>query len=84
MKGRIENYRRGRKTCTLNQVIVNPNKKYDEAKRLMGKKAVYTTSAGRLIHGIITRLHGRKGKIIARFRKGMPGQALGKDIEIKD
>jgi len=34
------------------------------------------------IIGMIAALHGKKGLVRVRFRKGVPGQALGTTIEL--
>ena len=49
---------------------------------LAGKKAVYSTPSGKIIKGVITKAHGNKGLVLARFAKGLPGQAIGKDVLI--
>ena len=37
---------------------------------------------GNEIVGKITRVHGKKGAVIARFNKGLPGQAIGTSVQI--
>ncbi|PIO00301.1 50S ribosomal protein L35ae [archaeon CG10_big_fil_rev_8_21_14_0_10_43_11] len=80
---RILNYRQGRRTQTPNQIILNIGaKSKEDANKYLGRKVVYTTSSGKELHGVITRVHGNSGAVIARFSKGLPGQALGKDVAL--
>ena len=82
MKARILNYRQGRHTVKQNQVIMDMGVDSSEkAKKLLGTKVVFKTK-NKMLHGVVSRIHGNSGKVVARFRKGLPGQALGKDAEI--
>ena len=85
MQGIIKNYRRGRKTQRPNQIIILVEGISSRAKAssLIGKKAKWKTSSGKIIPGKITRVHGDKGAVIARFLKGLPGQCIGTKIRIE-
>ena len=85
MEGRIVNYRRGRKTQTTNQMIVEiENVDKEAALKLVGKTAVYTCEGKNKtqIKGKVTAAHGNKGAIRVHFETGMPGQAIGDIIII--
>jgi len=85
MKAKIANFRRGRRTQKGNQIIIyvqGINTK-EEAQKLVGKTVVFKTETGKEIKGKISNIHGNKGAMRALFEKGMPGQAIGKDIEIQ-
>lgn len=84
MKARVINYRRGKRTQKTNQFILQPekSKNKEDAAKLLGKKAEWTTPSGRKLTGEVTRIHGNSGAVVARFQKGLPGQALGTEIEI--
>ena len=85
MEGRIVNYRRGRKTQTTNQMIVEiENIDKEAALKLVGKTAVYTCEGKNKtqIKGKVTAAHGNKGAIRILFETGMPGQAIGDTIII--
>lgn len=85
MNGVIVNYRRGRKTMHSNQMIVEVegiNSK-SETQKIMGKKAVWKTSSGKLMVGKVLAPHGGNGAVRVRFAKGLPGQAIGTKLEIK-
>ena len=85
MQGFIVNYRRGLKTQTDNQYIIEVEgiKSKAAAEKLRGKKAVWKTSSGKAITGKIMQVHGAKGAVRARFEQGLPGQAIGTKIEVK-
>lgn len=77
------NFRVGRKTqrskeCILKFFGVNSA---GEAGRLVGRKVAWGSSKRRKV-GKIVGLHGKNGHVRARFRKGLPGEALGKPVEI--
>jgi len=85
IKAIIINYRGSHKTQHNNQMVLQPEgiSSKEEAGKLEGKKAVWTSPKGTKIEGIITKPHGCKGCVRVRFdAKGLPGQALGKEIEI--
>ncbi len=86
MKGTILSYRGGRRTQKVNQLIVMPENSPEKEKalKLIGGKVEWTTPSGKKIVGKVTRLHGSKGAVVVRFNKGLPGQALGTEVEIKN
>jgi large subunit ribosomal protein L35Ae len=86
MKGTILSYRGGRRTQKVNQLVVLPENQSgkEEVLKLVGKGVEWTTPSGKKIVGKVTRLHGSKGSVIVRFNKGLPGQALGTEVEIKN
>ncbi len=55
----------------------------DKAKSLVGKKVEWKTAGGKVISGTVLATHGRSGQVRAKFDKGMPGQSLGKYVEIE-
>jgi len=85
MKGRIVNYRRGVTTQTNDQMVVEVEgiKSRAEASNLAGKRIVWITATGREMIGKVGKPHGNKGAILVRFNKGLPGQALGTEVEIQ-
>jgi large subunit ribosomal protein L35Ae len=86
MEGLIINYRRGRKTQTMNQmIIIIPQYDKEKAAKLIGKKALYHCEGKnkKIIEGKITSLHGSKGALRVLFEKGMPGQAIGGKIQVE-
>lgn len=85
MKATIKNYRRGRHTMYNNQYVVDPQgaKAKADAAKLVGMKAVWTTTSGKEIIGKVTHPHGGKGSVRVRFNQGLPGQAIGTAIELR-
>ena len=86
MKARIINFRRGRHTQETNQFLLEIEGCDSKAKtaQYMGSRVVWTTPAQtpKKIFGKITGAHGTKGLLRARFTKGLPGTALGTDVEV--
>jgi len=52
-----------------------------KAGQLIGRKVVLKYEKNEFI-GKIVGLHGRKGVVRAKFRKGVPGQAIGTTVEV--
>lgn len=84
MKATVMNFRRGRHRQTTNQMIlaVEGVDSREKAARLVGKKVVWKSPAGREIKGEIKSAHGGKGAVRALFEKGMPGQSISTKAEI--
>jgi large subunit ribosomal protein L35Ae len=84
IEGVIVNYRVGPKTQRSKECIIQFDhaKTVSEASRLIGRKVAWKTSKNDRIVGKIVALHGKKGLVRARFRKGLPGQALGTTVEL--
>ena len=83
LTGIIVNYRIGPRTQRSRECILKfaNARSSSEAARLIGRKI--TCSVGeRKIRGKIVALHGRRGLVRARFRKGVPGEALGTRVQI--
>lgn len=84
MEGTIINFKRGRRTQTPNQVIVSiPDvTSKEDAEKLVGKKAVWTSPAGKELLGEVRSPHGSKGSIRILFNTGMPGQSIGTKLKV--
>ena len=77
------NYRVGNKTqkpkwCLIEIADANSISK---ANQLIGRKVVLKYGKNDFI-GRIMGFHGKKGMVKAKFRKGVPGQALGTTVEL--
>lgn len=83
VQGVIVGYRTGPRTQRPRECILQfPNvRSPSEAARLIGRKVAWPIGE-RKIRGKIVALHGKKGLVRARFRKGAPGQALGTPIQV--
>ena len=81
--GRIINYRIGIRTqysreCLIQFAHVNS---VSLAGQLIGRKVVWKQGKNKFI-GKIAGFHGKKGVVKVKFRKGVPGQALGTTVEL--
>jgi large subunit ribosomal protein L35Ae len=85
MKGVISNFRMARHHQKGTHMIIKPEGVSDKesAMKLAGKTVVWKSPAGREIKGKVAKEHGGKGYIRAIFEKGMPGQSLASEVEIK-
>ncbi len=85
MKGIVLSYRGSHHTQNSKQMILKVEgiDSKEAASKLEGKKAIWKTPSGKELIGIVTKPHGNKGYVRCRFEKGLPGQALGTEIEIK-
>jgi large subunit ribosomal protein L35Ae len=80
--GVIKNYRRGPKSqrnqeCLIKVLGVEPS----DSSRFLGWKVEWPANGSRLT-GIILKTHGRTGALRVKFKKGLPGQALGTKVKI--
>jgi large subunit ribosomal protein L35Ae len=83
VQGLIVNYRVGSKTQRSKECIINfaHVTSVSEAGRLIGRKVAWKGGKNKIV-GKIVALHGKKGLVRIRFRKGVPGQALGTTVEL--
>jgi ribosomal protein L35AE/L33A len=85
MKGKIVSFRRGLKTQYKRQMLVKIEESDSRAKacNLQGKTVIWTSKSGKTIFGKISQPHGGKGVVKVIFKKGLPGQSVGSEVEIK-
>jgi len=84
LRGKIVQFRRGRHTIHERHFLLDvgaANRK--EAEKFVGKNVEWKSPAGKIIKGKISSAHGNKGIVRAIFEKGLPGQALTTQAEIK-
>ena len=83
IQGIIVNYRVGSKTQRSKECIIQFShvNSVSEASRLIGRKVAWKIGKNKIV-GKIVALHGKKGLVRARFRKGVSGQSLGTTIEL--
>ena len=85
MKGIVVQFRRGRKTIHERHYVLDLDlKSRDEAKKMSGKNVEWKSSSGKIIKGKISDAHGNKGLVRAIFEKGLPGQAITTEIEVRE
>ena len=86
MKGKVVQFRRGRHTIQERHFILDFGaKNREEASKLVGKEVEWTSSGKekKKIRGKISSAHGNKGLVRAIFERGLPGQAVTQEVEIK-
>ena len=86
MKAKVIQFRRGRKTFKPRHFLIeiDGSKTREDAFKFVGKKVTWTSTGKEptIITGKISSAHGRNGVVRAIFEKGLPGQAIGTDVEI--
>ena len=84
MKGKISNYRQGVHTEYTNQYVVSVDGVTDRASAqgIIGRRVCWKPSTGKEIVGTVSKAHGNSGAVLVRFDKGLPGQAVGTELEI--
>jgi len=86
MKATVIQFRRGRKTYKPRHFILDVQAKSKEEAEKFVSKNVEWTSPGKtkkVIKGKIASSHGNKGLVRAIFEKGLPGQAITTEVEVK-
>jgi large subunit ribosomal protein L35Ae len=81
---RITNYRIGIRTQSSREIliqIIGDTESVAQAGQLVGKKVVWKNRTCKLV-GQIVGLHGKNGMLKAKFKNGVPGQAIGSTVEV--
>lgn len=82
----IVNFRHGPKTQKNNELVIEIPGVQSSAKAAayIGRKIIVEIGSEkkRQIIGKIVSTHGNRGRLLARFRKGIPGQALARRVII--
>jgi len=83
--GKVVQFRRGRKTVHERHFLieVKGTKNRKDAEKFVGKEVTWKSPAGKIIRGKVSSAHGNKGVVRAIFEKGLPGQAVTTEVEIK-
>ena len=81
------NFTMGMHTHHGNKLVVKPvgSKTRKDAEKFVGKKVVWKNPSGKQkkeIKGEVRTAHGNSGAVRVLFEKGIPGQALGTEVEI--
>jgi len=83
-KGKVIQFRRSLKHVHERHFILDfGTKSKEEAQKLIGKEVKWKSEAGKIIAGKISSSHGNKGLVRAIFERGLPGQAINTEVEIK-
>ena len=83
--GKVIQFRRGRKTIHERHFLIEIEgiKNRKDAEKFAGKEVEWKSPAGKVIRGKISAAHGNKGIVRAIFEKGLPGQAVTTEVNIK-
>ncbi len=85
MKAKIIQFRRGRHVIHERHFLIEiegaSNRK--DAEKFVGKEVEWKSPAGKIIKGKISSAHGNNGVVRAIFEKGLPGQAITTEVDIK-
>ena len=83
-KGKVIQFRRGRKTVHERHFLIDVGvTARKDAEKFVGKEVEWKSPAGKVIKGKISSAHGNKGIVRAIFEKGLPGQAVTTEVEVK-
>lgn len=84
MKGKVIQFRRGKTRIHERHFLLDFGvKSREDAEKLIGKEVSWKSSAGKIIIGKIAGAHGNKGLVRAIFERGLPGQAITTEVEVK-
>ena len=85
VNGKVIQFRRGRHTVKEKHMLIEiPGVDNSEkASKYLEKEVVWKSPAGKEIKGIVSGVHGGNGVLRAIFEKGLPGQSVGTEVEVK-
>lgn len=85
MKGIVVQFRRGRHRIHEKHYLLDIGlNTRDEANKMSGKIVEWKSPSGKIIRGKISSAHGNSGLVRAIFEKGLPGQAITNEVEIRE
>lgn len=84
MKGIVVQFRRSRHRIHERHYLLDLGAtSREEAKKLVGKEVHWKSSGDKVIKGKVSDAHGTKGLVRAIFERGLPGQAVTTEVEVK-
>jgi large subunit ribosomal protein L35Ae len=84
MKGIVVQFRRSRHRIKEKHYLLDLGvSSRAEAVKLKGKEVEWKSISGKIVKGKISDAHGNKGLVRAIFEKGLPGQAITNEVEVK-
>jgi large subunit ribosomal protein L35Ae len=83
--GKVIQFRRGKKTITERHFLIEIKdvNSREKAEKFVGKEVIWKSPAKKEIVGKISGAHGNKGVVRAIFERGLPGQAITTEVNIK-
>ena len=84
-KGKVVQFRRGRHIIHEKHMLVEAEgvDSREKASKFIGKSVEWKSPAGKVIVGKVASAHGNKGVLRVIFEKGLPGQSITTEVEIK-
>ncbi len=87
VKGKVVQFRMGKRTYTPRHFLIEiPSvDSKEKASEFIGSSVEWKSpgKTEKIISGKIASSHGNKGVLRAIFEKGLPGQAIGTEVEVK-
>ena len=84
VKGIVVQFRRGRHRIHERHYLIDIGlSNREDAKKMAGKEVSWKSPAGKEINGKISDAHGNNGLVRAIFERGLPGQAMTTEIDVK-
>ncbi|MBU0929707.1 MAG: 50S ribosomal protein L35ae [Nanoarchaeota archaeon] len=85
MEAVVINYRRGKHRQNTNQMILKISgvDSKEKASKLITKRVVWKSPAGKELIGEIKAVHGNNGALRAYFSIGLPGQSIGTKVKVE-
>ncbi|MFA4960332.1 MAG: 50S ribosomal protein L35ae [Candidatus Pacearchaeota archaeon] len=85
--GKVIQFRRGKRTYTPRHFLIEIPKidSREKAEKFVGKNVEWESPGKdkKIISGKIAAAHGNKGVVRAIFERGLPGQSIGTEVQIK-
>jgi len=83
VKAKIYSIRRGSIGYSRDAIVIVPGVETDiDAAKFLGAKVVWKSRSGVEIVGNVLKVWGKHGQLLVRFRRGLPGQALGDTVDL--
>ncbi len=84
VSGKIVQFRRGRHTIHERHFLIDVGAKdRKSAQKFVSNEVEWKSPAGKIVKGKIAGVHGNKGIVRAIFEKGLPGQAITSEVNVK-
>ena len=87
MQAKIIQFRRGRHRIKQKHYLIDVGaKNKEETMKFIGKEVEWISPGAKpkIIKGKISAPHGNKGLVRAIFEKGLPGQSITTNVEVKE
>jgi large subunit ribosomal protein L35Ae len=87
VKGKVVQFRMGKRTYKPRHFLIEVPEidSREKAKKIIGNEVEWKSpgKTPKVISGKIASAHGNKGVLRVIFEKGLPGQAIGTEVEVK-